>query len=77
MRYVMAIIRLILGLIEAILMFPVMLFTIPVQRYNEALYGKNVKTAVVRDLGNALEITLPSGEKILAPKVREDKQNGK
>ena len=68
MKYILAIMKLILGIFEAILMFPIMLFTIPVQRYNEALYGKKHIAMRVRDLGDKLEIIMPNGEKIYASK---------
>lgn len=69
MIYIKAITNFFLGILEAIIFIPIMLITIPIKRYNETLYGKKRLVSMrVKDLGSELEITLPSGEKVIAPK---------
>jgi len=75
MRYILATLKLLLGIVEAICdwicYLPFALFTIPVRRWNETLYGKQLKTAVfkIKDLKNGkVEITLPNGEVVYADK---------
>ena len=69
MIYIKAITNFFLGILEAIIFVPIMLITIPIKRYNETLYGKKRLVSMrVKDLGSELEITLPNGEKVIAPK---------
>ena len=73
MLYVKAIFHFFLGLIEAIVSFPIILITLPIRRYNEAIYGKKRLVSLkVKDLGSDLEITLPNGEKVVAPKTKKE-----
>lgn len=69
MIYIKTILHFLLGILEAIIFIPIMLIVIPIRRYNEALYGKRkIVSMRVRDLGKDVEITMPDGEKIIAPK---------
>jgi len=69
MIYIKAILKMFLGILEAIIFVPIMLIVIPIRRYNETLYGKKrVVSMQIKDLGNELEIRLPNGEIIKAPK---------
>ena len=77
MIYLKAIFKMILGILEAIVFVPIMLIAIPIKRYNETIYGKKkIVSMRVKDLGNEVEITMPNGEKIIAPKVRKEGQYG-
>ena len=71
MIYIKALLKMFLGLLEAIIFMPIMLIAIPIRRYNETIYGKKkIVSMRVKDLGNEVEITLPSGEKVIAPKTK-------
>ena len=69
MKYIKATIMLIIGMVEAIIMFPIMFFVIPVRKWNETLYGKQYRKLIVREFENGqVEITLPNGEVIYGTK---------
>lgn len=73
MKYIYAILKMILGILEAIVFMPIMLIVIPIKRYNEALYGKKkIVSMRVKDLGNEVEITMPNGETFIAPKIKKE-----
>lgn len=73
MKYIKAILSLLLGILEWLVFTPIMLIAIPIRRYNDAIYGKKkIVSMCVRDLGNRLEITMPNGEKIYAKKDNKD-----
>lgn len=73
MKYLKATIMLIIGMVEAILMFPVMFFAVPVRKWNEALNGKQYKKLTVREYENGkVKITLPNGEVIYGDKEKKD-----
>lgn len=78
MRYLLATFKLLLGIIQAIirwlLFLPYILFTLPVDKWNEALYGKPKKVIAfeIKEMKNGkVKIILPNGEVIYADKSNE------
>lgn len=74
MKYIKATIYLLFGIIKAliswVIFLPFAIFTMPVDLWNIALYGKpKTKSAKVKDLGDKIEIILPNGERIVGTKV--------
>ena len=69
MKYIKAILCFFLGILETIIMFPIMLIATPIRRYNECLFGKkrNIQAKVI-DFGDKIHILLPNGEEIIAKK---------
>lgn len=73
MKYIKATIMLFIGMVEAILLIPVMFFVIPVRKWNETLYGKQYKKLTVREYENGkVEMTLPNGEVIYGDKEKKN-----
>ena len=75
MKYVLAFIKLFIGIIQALfdwaIYLPYALFTIPVRKWNETIYGKpqrNVAFEIVEMKNGKVKIILPNGEVIYADK---------
>jgi len=76
MKYIKATIMLIVGMIEAVVLFPVMFFVLPVRKWNETLYGKHVQKISIKELDNGkIKITLPNGEVMYGTKEENKKAN--
>ena len=76
MKYILATLNLILGIIQSlirwILFLPYILFTLPIRKWNDIIYGKEQKTATfhIRETKNGkVEIILPNGDIIYADKI--------
>lgn len=73
MKYIKATFYLLVGIVFSLIYWvislPITLFTMPVDLWNRALYGKTQKQLHIKDLGEEVIITLPSGEKIKGRKV--------
>lgn len=77
MKYIKATIYLLFGIVKAIIYWiiflPIAIFTMPVELWNEALYGKKIKQIKVRELDNGkIKITLPNGEVMYGYKQKEN-----
>ncbi len=75
MKYIKATIYLLFGIVKAIFYWvtflPIAIFTMPVEMWNNALYGKKQKQITIRELDNGkIKITLPSGEVIYGDKEK-------
>jgi len=73
MKYIKATIYLLFGIVKAIFYWvtflPIAIFTMPVEMWNNALYGKKKKQIVIHELDNGkIKITLPSGEVLYGEK---------
>jgi hypothetical protein len=79
MKYLLALLSLLWGIVESIirwvLFLPFILFTLPIRKWNDIIYGKDKKTAtfLVRETKNGkVELILPNGDIIYADKINKD-----
>lgn len=76
MKYLLAFINFFIGVIQSfvrwLLFLPFTLFTLPIKKWNDTIYGKDEKSAqfYVREIrGNKVQIILPNGDIIYADKL--------